>query len=70
MRKVFQDRDAPNVIALLGTLGNLDRELAFLRSLRQAMTSRDVVLLEVRLASDAEELTTTSSLEHDFGPLA
>ncbi len=70
MRRVFSHRAAPNVIALLGSLGNLDNDIRFLRNLKNAIGPKDLVLIEVRLQSDARELVTASSLEHDFGPLA
>lgn len=71
MRQVFRHRASPNVVMLLGTLGNFDRELAFLRELRDTLDFADLIVLEVRLrsADDSEELISEVSLRHDFGPL-
>jgi hypothetical protein len=71
MREVFGHRDCPNLVALLGSVGNLERELSFLRSLRETMRREDLAVIEVRLKSDSElpELLSASSLQHDFGPL-
>lgn len=68
---VFDHRGAPNVIGLLGTLGNLEGEIWLLRRLRAIMDKEDLLLLEVRLQSGAEpeDLSGGSSLQHDFGPL-
>ena len=71
MSEVFRHRQAPNIVGLLGTLGNLPHEMSFLRNLRASLTADDLVVLEVRLQSDDRllELNTGSSLQHDFGPL-
>jgi hypothetical protein len=71
MRDVFAHRTAPNVVGLLGSLGNLERDRKFLRELRETMGRGDVVVLEVRLKSKSEppELSSPSSLRFDFGPL-
>lgn len=50
---VFQYRPTPNVVALLGTLGNLGNERDFLRDLLPTLGERDLLLLEVRLKSDS-----------------
>lgn len=71
--EVFEHRNSPNVIALLGnSLGNLENELGFLHELHRAMTADDLLVLEVRLKSDdgqLPELATPKSLRFDFGPL-
>jgi hypothetical protein len=71
MRRVFDHRPAPNVVALLGSLGNLSREVAFLRDLRDTLTPNDLVVIEVRLKSPrgVPEMDSKSSLQFDFGPL-
>jgi hypothetical protein len=71
--EVFQHRDSPNVVSLLGnSLGNLQQDLQFLRNLRGQMSNEDLLVLEVRLRSDSEELpelATTQALRFDFGAL-
>ena len=71
--EVFEHRASPNVVALLGSLGNLDNELKFLRKLKQQMSPKDILVLEVRLRSDKErptELTDgDAALRFDFGAL-
>lgn len=75
MRRVFDYRpDTPNVIALMGTLGNLSNDRQLLANLRGCMGDKDLLLLEVRVQSesDSEERMFKSdenSLKHDFGPL-
>lgn len=73
VNEVFNHRDSPNVIALLGnSLGNLEDDLDFLRSLREEMSEEDLLVLEVRLKQDGErlsELATLQALRFDFGPL-
>lgn len=79
MREVINYRDAPNVIALLGTLGNLANDRQYLSDLRSCMHETDVLLLEVRLKSSVESEAKSekmllesddNSLKHDFSPLA
>lgn len=73
VRTVFKHRPSPNVVALLGnSLGNLDRELLFLRKLHNIMASQDLLVLEVRLKSDEKQLQEVESkqaMRFDFGPL-
>jgi hypothetical protein len=73
VNEVFNHRDSPNVIALLGnSLGNLEHDLGFLRDLRQEMSDEDLLVLEVRLSDDQArlaELSTPQALRFDFGPL-
>jgi hypothetical protein len=73
VNEVFNHRDSPNVIALLGnSLGNLEHDLDFLRDLREEMSEEDLLVLEVRLKQDSERLTelaTVQALRFDFGPL-
>ncbi len=72
LRVVFDHRpETPNVYSFLGTLGNLNDDVAYLRKLRAAMSAHDLLLLEVRLKSDwpLDRLAPDSSLQHDFGPL-
>jgi Histidine-specific methyltransferase, SAM-dependent/TIR domain len=71
LRQVFLHRTAPNVVALLGTLGNLKTDLGFLRYLRDTMNEGDLLMLEVRLRSEAKvsQLDSPPSNRHDFGPL-
>jgi hypothetical protein len=70
---VFRHRDAPNVISLLGSLGNLENERQFLLKLYQQMSSYDILILEVRLQSEgnepAELVDGDAALRFDFGPL-
>jgi hypothetical protein len=68
---VFGHRSAPNVIGVFGNLGNLYSEVKLLDMLRSTMSAEDLLLLEVRLKSEAtiDQLAAGSSLEHDFGPL-
>lgn len=50
--EMFRQR-SPNVVALLGnSLGNLEYELRLLKSVRNALSDGDLLLLEVRLNSD------------------
>lgn len=73
VNEVFNHRDSPNVIALLGnSLGNREDDLDFLRDLREQMSDEDLLVLEVRLTHDGErpaELATPQALRFDFGPL-
>ena len=56
MGDVFRQRASPKVVALLGgSLGNLQRELELLFKVKEAMSSEDLLLLEVRLASDRSQ---------------
>lgn len=68
---VFGHRDKPNVVALLGTLGNLNNEHDVLRNIRITMGRDDLLLLEVRLNSESAlaGLKSDTSVQHDFGPL-
>lgn len=68
---IYQYRDAPNVLSLLGnTLGNLpeDREFLEQQLYGQAMSPGDLLLLEVRRVSESS-LLTEANKEFDFGPL-
>ncbi len=70
---VFRHRDAPNVVSLLGSLGNLENERQFLLKLHQQMSHDDILVLEVRLQSEASEpaelIDGDAALRFDFGPL-
>jgi Histidine-specific methyltransferase, SAM-dependent len=69
--EVLSHRDAPNVVGLLGTLGNLENEKELLSDLAQQMGEADLLLLEVRLVSQdgLDGLKSSKSYRHDFGPL-
>jgi Histidine-specific methyltransferase, SAM-dependent len=73
VRAVLAHRDSPKVVALLGTLGNLENEFEFLDKLKEQMSSNDFLVLEVRLRSNKErptELTDgNAALRFDFGAL-
>lgn len=73
VRAVFDYRPSPNVISLLGNLGNLDGEFQFLKRLALQMDERDVLLLEVRLRTDdgppMELRDGDAALRFDFGAL-
>jgi histidine-specific SAM-dependent methyltransferase/TIR domain-containing protein len=68
---IYQYRDAPNVLSLLGnTLGNLPEDRGFLEKqvYGRAMSPGDLLLLEVRRISDSSLLTEANKV-FDFGPL-
>jgi hypothetical protein len=73
--EVFKHRDSPNVVALLGSLGNLGDERKFLQKLKGQMSKQDLLILEVRLrGGDAEEdlmelKDGDAALKFDFGAL-
>jgi hypothetical protein len=78
VREVFAHRPYPNVVSLLGTLGNLGSDVRFLADLRGVMGDDDLLILEVRLMRAADEakdeaslkrLAPEDSLRHDFLPL-
>lgn len=73
MKTVFDARDTPNIISLLGnSLGNVDDELNFVRNLASLMEVGDLLLLEVRLHSDnpgISELDRPKAKEFYFSPL-
>lgn len=73
MKAVFDARDAPNVISLLGnSLGNVKDELTFLRNLSSIMNIGDLLLLEVRLhggKAGLSELNKVRAREFYFSPL-
>ncbi len=71
VRDVFRHRSAPNVVSLMGTLGNLEGEMQFLRRLRDNMDMQDLLILEVRLQSQATptQLAAGGFFEQSFGPL-
>jgi Histidine-specific methyltransferase, SAM-dependent len=73
IRDAFAHRDSPNVVGLLGSLGNLEHELRFLRRLRRQMSNDDLLVLEVRLKSKDEQITELTdgdaALRFDFGAL-
>ena len=78
-KQIYQFRQGPNVLALLGNLlGNFADDFGFLRRLRdRAMFDGDLLLLEVRLRSEASENSLkvlaqapwSTSRRFDFGPL-
>lgn len=61
----------PNIVTLLGTLGNLEDERSALDLIRAGMVDEDLLILEVRLKSPSAlaGLGSNTSLRHDFGPL-
>jgi hypothetical protein len=70
---VYQYRPETNIFTLLGnTLGNMDQESNFLYKLKEAMFSGDILVVEVRLASD-EPANIGGSMDtnkkFDFTPL-
>lgn len=73
MKAVFDARDAPNVISLLGnSLGNVQDELTFLKNLSSIMNIGDLLLLEVRLhggKAGLSELNKVRAREFYFSPL-
>jgi hypothetical protein len=73
MGEVFKHRASPNVVALLGSLGNLNNELRFLKQLKQQMLPDDLLILEVRLTSRSDQLMELkdgdAALRFDFGAL-
>ena len=73
MKAVFDARDAPNVISLLGnSLGNVPDELRFLKNLSSIMNIGDLLLLEVRLhggEAGLSELDKAKAREFYFSPL-
>lgn len=73
MKAVFDARDAPNVISLLGnSLGNVPDELKFLKNLSSIMNIGDLLLLEVRLhggEAGLSELDKAKAREFYFSPL-
>jgi hypothetical protein len=73
MKAVFDARDAPNVISLLGnSLGNVRNELTFLKNLSSIMNVGDLLLLEVRLhggKAGLSELNKVRAREFYFSPL-
>lgn len=77
-RPVYQYRDGPNVLILLGNmLGNFSDDFGFLKRLHdRAMLQEDALLLEVRLRSHTKEIedmarrhTPQTASRFDFGPL-
>jgi hypothetical protein len=73
MKEVFTYRDSPKVLSLLGSLGNLEQDLAFLRHVKSEMSRRDILILEVRLDSGKERpselMKDDTALRFDFGPI-
>jgi hypothetical protein len=73
MRQVFSHRDSPNVVALLGSLGNLSDEVRFLAQLKQQMLKDDLLVLEVRAHSRPNQLMELkdghAALRFDFGAI-
>lgn len=73
MKAVFDAREAPNVISLLGnSLGNVRDELTFLKNLSSIMNINDLLLLEVRLhggKAGLSELNKVRAREFYFSPL-
>lgn len=73
--EVFNHRDSPNVVALLGSLGNLGDERKFLQKLKSQMSKQDLLILEVRLRDGDEERDLMelrdgdAALKFDFGAL-
>jgi len=74
--QVFKHRESPNVVALLGSLGNLGDERKFLQRLKSQMTKEDLLILEVRLRPDDDEdhelmelKDGDAALRFDFGAI-
>lgn len=72
--EIFRQRPGPNVVALLGnSLGNLEHESRLLRTIRQALSTDDLLLLEVRLNTGERhhylEGVGDNSLRFYFGAL-
>lgn len=78
-KPVYQYREGPNVISLLGNLlGNVSDDFGFLKRLHdRAMFRDDLLLLEVRLRSEESRSSLqrmagqdwAASMRFDFGPL-
>ena len=70
---VFRQRASPNVVALLGnSLGNLEEEPKLLRTVRDRLSSEDLLVLEVRLNSgerSCDEGVASRELAFYFGAL-
>lgn len=78
-RPVYEYRSAPNIFAFLGnTLGSYENEFSLLDSIKNAMNTNDILLLEVRLLAGFprlnENLRPDGDLEltkkFNFEPLA
>lgn len=71
-RPLYEFRAAPNLFSFLGnTLGNMPQEVSLLQSIKNAMLSGDILLLELRLKSSSTQLDghDTSQFGLSFAPL-